>query len=194
MHMGQVLGVETYQDTAKIVEGILRQTWQEDFTTRDMRILSVALVTVLIAIIYQVLTLVFRSRRSKLSWTMVGLAIIFDFVIVLSMIVGQIKFAYWMLEVKAPRAVVVERVDPTLVTVNWRTYDPEFSMVMWGYEPDQLYNVTLGISGVRKDRRHEVLIPTEVGRTIYLKIVVGEETYGRNTIRGGEPYGVEEGR
>lgn len=173
--------------------GVASRSWQESFTTRDMRILSVALFGTLLVIMVQLYVAMNPAKR-RVGWGNIFLAIVFDIMTLAVLIVGQVKFAYWMLDVKAPRAIVIERVSPELVSVNWKTYDPEYSMVLWGYDPERLHEVELGVGQHLKDRRHEVLIETEKGREIYLKILVGEEMYGRNNIRGGEPYGVEGGQ
>ncbi len=185
-----ILGVETVRDVSNLTWGIMGQTWQQSFTTRDMRILSVALTATLLVIVAQVMWVLTNSRQ-KAIWLGVVLAIIFDILVFGFLVVGQIKFAYWMLDVKAPRSIVIERVSPELTSVNWKTYDPEYSMVLWGYEPERLHEIELGVGEHLKDRRHEVLIESDPNREIYLKILVGEEMYGRNNIRGGEAYGVE---
>lgn len=191
-HLTNILGVETTRDIAEMVWAIMGQTWQRSFTTRDMRILSVALTTTLVVVVVQLYVSLTNSRK-KLGWVNLFGAIIFDVIVFTFLVIGQVKFAYWMLDVKAPRAIVIERVSPELVSVNWKTYDPEYSMVLFGYEADRLHEVELGVGENIKDRRHEVLIETEPGRDVYIKIIVGEEVYGRNNIRSGEPYGVKGG-
>ncbi|MBP9702463.1 hypothetical protein KBD69_02145 [Candidatus Woesebacteria bacterium] len=191
--MQNILGFETTKDISVLAWGVISHSWQETFTTRDIRILSLAMFGTLLVILVQVYVGV-CARKNKGGWGNVILAIIFDILTFFVLVVGQVRFAYWMLDVKAPRAVSVERVSDGLVSVNWKTYDPEYSMVLWGYDPERLHEVELGIGQHLKDRKHEVLIDTEEGREIYLKIVVGEELYGRNNKRGSEPYGVEGGK
>ncbi len=193
LNITNILGFETTRDVGILILSFMGQTWLQSLTTRDMRILSVALTATLLVIVAQVMWIL-TNNRQKTSWLGVLLVFIFDILVFGILVVGQIKFAYWMLDVKAPRSIVIERVSPELTSVNWKTYDPEYSMVLWGYEPERLHEIEIGVGDNLKDRRHEVLIESEKNREIYLKILVGEEMYGRNNVRGGEAYGVEGGQ
>lgn len=188
-HLSNILGVETYKASTDLVKGILEQTWRESFTTRDMRIVTVTLLSIFLIICMQVFAL-YWQRHHKVRWGMVLFALIFDVFAFAVLIVGQYRFYYWMLDVKAPRSVVIERINPSLVAINWKTYDPELSLVLWGYERGQLDKIENGIKGGELTRVHEVLLSTEVGREVFLEIIVDSEHYGVNTSRMGEPYGV----
>lgn len=190
MHLGSILGAETYRDTALLVEGILRKTWQVSFTTFDMWILSTALIAVLLLVLVQVFVAITRGNY-RYRWQMTLLALAFDGLVFVGLIIGQIKLRYFMLDIKAPRSVGIERINTVLVSVNWKTYNPEYSIVFWGYDSEHLDRSTLGVSGSQKQRSHEVLLDTEPGRTVYLRIVVGDEVYGTNVMRDGIAYGVE---
>ncbi len=192
MHIGQVLGIETYKDTANLVQGIMRQTWKESFTTKDVWVLSFALITVLLLVLVQTFRIT-TSKKREISWAKVLMGLIFDLMVFVFLIIAQLKVINWLIEVRAPRQLRVERISPELVSVSWKTYDPEASLIYWGYMPDRLQNAEVGISGGELSRDHEVLLPTEVGREVYLRVVVGREQYGVNVKRGGEPYGVSGG-
>jgi len=189
MHIGQVLGMETYRDTTTIVQAILRQTWQETFTTRDVWVVSFAIVTVMLLIIVQTFNLT-TNRERQINWTRVLIAIVFDILVFGLLIVGQLKLFNWILDVRAPRQVKIERISPELVSVTWKTYDPESTLIYWGYVSNNLQNAELGINGSELGRSHEVLLTTEPNRDVYLRLVVGRDQYGLNIVRGGEPYGI----
>jgi hypothetical protein len=190
MQLGSILGVETYRDTALLAQGILAKTWQEQFTTFDIWVLTLAMVVTLLLVLVQVVVAVTRDKIRR-RWQMIFLAIVFDGMVFVGLIMGQIRLHYIMLDVKAPRSVVIERINPVLLSVNWKTYDPEYAMVFWGYDPDHLDMSSMGVAGSIKARSHEVLLDTEPGRPIYLRILVGDEVYGVNVMRDGNPYGVE---
>lgn len=190
MHLGHVLGMETYRDTANLVQGILTRTWQETFTTRDIWVVSFTLVTALLLIIVQTFNMT-TARKRQINWTKVIMAIIFDILVCGLLIVGQLKVINWILDVRAPRQVKIERISPELVSVTWKTYDPEATLVYWGYLPNNLQNAELGINGSELRRDHEILLSTEPGRDVFLRLVVGRDQYGVNVIRGGEPYGIQ---
>lgn len=190
MHLGSILGVETYRDTTTLVQGVLGKTWQTNFTTFDMWVLSIALIVTMLFIFVQIFITFSRGKKAW-RWQMGLLAIGFDVLVFVGLIVGQIKLRYIMLDIKAPRAVVIERINSVLASVNWKTYNPEYSIVFWGYEPNHLDMSSVGLGGSVKSREHEVLLNVEPGRTIYLWILVGDEVYGTNVNRSGKPYAVE---
>lgn len=190
MHIGQILGMETYRDTVNITESILLKTWRENFSTKDMFILTVALIVVSFIILMQLIYFFKYRKKSKHNLMSALLTIIFDILIFVVMVVGQLRLHYFMLGVRAPRSVVFERVSPTLVSVLWKTYDPELSIVLWGYDKEGMSEISLGLHGQKVSREHEVLLNVEPGREVYFLIKTGSRLYGVNRQLDGVPYGV----
>lgn len=187
--VGQVLGTETYQDLVVLVKGLIEQSWQQSYTARDMRILMVGFLIVVILVLYQTYH-VMTDRRHKRGWGVILGMVIFDVLAFWLVVMAQLRVYYWLLDVRAPRSVVVERLTPELVSVRYQTYDPEIGIVYWGYEEDQLSYAALDQNPSKKTRIHEILISPEPRREIYLKIGVGSELYGLNSSRNTNSYGV----
>ncbi len=187
--IGQVLGTETYRDLVTLVNGLVQSSWSESYTTRDMRVVAIALLVVLALVSYQVFHHL-SNHRHRRSWGSILGMIIFDFLAFWVLIGVQLSVYYWMLDVRSPRNVVIERLTPELVSVRYQTYDPELGIVYWGYEAERLSFAALDQYPAQKSRKHEILVTAEPGREVYLKIWVGNELYGLNNSRHTSSYGV----
>ena len=186
---GQVLGAETMRDVKELVTAVLAQTWQEQFTTREMWMMAVASVVTILFMITTFMHFYFhKAAKVKTAWWKLPLSLVLNLILFPAFIVGQLYANNFFQYVRAPRSVQYVRAVPQILSISYRTYDPTYSIVAWGYDPNHLDNLELGVSALNKSRKHEFNIPVQASSTVYFRIKSGSEFYGQNRQIPGKVY------
>lgn len=153
--------------------------WRSEWGSSEIVMLSSAIVFFVIIVTWQLIAF---ARTNNKQMVGLGLRMMTAVVATCLWLVGSIIVSEWRQVVASPRAVRVERVNPVLVSVRWRSFDPTLSIALWGYSPQQLQEAAVGVGAQTRTKEHEVLISTEPNRVIYLGILtdgkLGQVTEG----------------
>lgn len=109
---------------------------------------------------------------------------VIDIVIFVLTVISIASFNTWSIKRESPQNLHYERVSSELVRVTWESRSNTMSQVLWGYDPDHLDNINLGVAGENKVQVHEVMFNVNVGGDIYFKIVVNGIKYGDSGTSG----------
>lgn len=178
------------EEVMRIILALVTWSWAESLSTLDMQMVSYSLIVGVPGLVY-VIWRVAMSREGgyrKLAW-LAGM-VVAGALWLMILLALQIGASNYLAEVREPRAVQYQRVTPELLSIKYRTYDPELPLVLWGYNPEYLqYSAIGGVAHLAKE--HELLLRVDPEREVYFVIVVGGRIYDWGREKQNLPYFVE---
>jgi hypothetical protein len=168
------------------VGGILVSSYRQQITTHDLQVIVVVTLIVAGLGICQLKNWIKRLRRGErgVGWR-IALALGLDAIIFFSLLAGHLALDYYLSGLAAPKNVEYERVTEDLVKIHWTTRDATKGMLIWGTTPGHLQNIAAVSEVPTEATEHEILLDVPSGRTVYFKLMVGENEYG---LSNGTPY------
>lgn len=150
----------------ELVSRVVGGGWSQ-LNSTDMRVLAGALIATCVITLVQLMIFV----RIRPKWLVVLIWLTVDMVIVTMIGWGELVTNWWFEQLLTPRSVVIERIGDQLVDVKWKSFDPDYSIVMWGYQGEPLQELALGTSSDQKTKVHEVLFQVDRRDPVRIKII-----------------------
>jgi len=175
---GQVLGVASFERGTVLnqVERTLITQMHAGYGT----VIFIALMALSAGFIYQLVMIVQRLESDCVfGCRNIAKIVLIDLMVFVVTVAGLAAANAWIIAKGAPQELTVKRIAADLIELKWQSRHPAMTQVVWGYEPDKLENVGIGVKGTEETIEHEILVEVEPGRAVYLIILAhGGLKYG----------------